>query len=205
MILDTAKTVFARQGYNAANVAELCAAARIGRGTLYVYFENKRAVLIALLEEVVDRIVAVLGRRTALTGMSLNVEKADVRSIVAFCERRTREILQAVFVDEATLRIVLREARGLDGVVDKVIAKIDRGMLTALESDIEEAQRLGILKPGDATLLARYSLGGIEKVILLALLGDEPIDLEKVVRQTVGLQLFGLLSDTITQRGGRTS
>ena len=57
-----AKRVFARRGYHAANVADICAAAAIARGTLYQYFENKRAVLLAVMEDVETRIRARRGR-----------------------------------------------------------------------------------------------------------------------------------------------
>src|SRR5688572_13620189 len=62
-ILDVAKSVFARRGYHEANVADICEAARIGRGTLYQYFDNKRAVMLALMEEIEERIARVLDER----------------------------------------------------------------------------------------------------------------------------------------------
>ncbi len=201
-ILAAAKTVFVKRGYHRANLAHVCAAARIARGTLYVYFENKRALLLQLLEEVAERIEDVLARRPRVEDLQLDPTRLTERAIIGFCEHRLREILQTIFVDEPTLRLVLREARGLDLVVDRVIARIDEGVLTALENDLAQAQRLGILRPGDPRLLARYSLGGIEKIILMGLARDEPLDLDEVVRQTVRLQLFGLLSDNLEMRGG---
>ena len=47
-ILDVAKRDFVRRGYHVANVADICKEAQIGRGTLYQYFGNKRAVMLAL-------------------------------------------------------------------------------------------------------------------------------------------------------------
>src|SRR5690349_12172910 len=52
--------VFAERGYHAANVSHICAAAGIGRGTLYLYFANKRAVLTAILRETLDRVRALM-------------------------------------------------------------------------------------------------------------------------------------------------
>src|SRR5262244_2793823 len=62
-ILDVAKGVFAGRGYHDANVADICKAARIGRGTLYLYFDNKRDVLLALMEDLAARIKRVLAER----------------------------------------------------------------------------------------------------------------------------------------------
>src|SRR3954447_18238183 len=62
-ILDVAKDVFSRRGYRLANVADICAAARIGRGTLYQYFANKQDVLLALMEDLATRVRQVLDQR----------------------------------------------------------------------------------------------------------------------------------------------
>src|SRR5688572_32500621 len=64
-ILDCAKRVFAKRGFHAANVSHICEAAGIGRGTLYLYFANKRAVLTAILRETLDRIRALMERQSA--------------------------------------------------------------------------------------------------------------------------------------------
>jgi hypothetical protein len=128
--------------------------------------------------------------------------------IVAFSRRRLREVLDVVFVDEATLRLIFRDARGLDGAVDRVIAEIDECLVAAMEEDTRAAQRAGLLRNGDPRLIARYSLGGIQFVILSALAADEPLDLDAVVDQLVDLELFGHLSDTVRKpaeevRGGK--
>src|SRR5258706_2042587 len=123
-ILDVAKSVFARRGYHVANVADICKAARIGRGTLYQYFENKRAVMLALMEEIETRVAAALDDRPRLARLP-GMAETPVLMIADFCRRRLRALLDAVFVDQPTLRLVLREARGLDGGIDRAIAAID--------------------------------------------------------------------------------
>src|SRR5207344_731174 len=59
-ILACAKRVFAERGFHAANVSHICAAAGIGRGTLYQYFANKRSVLTAILRETLERVRALM-------------------------------------------------------------------------------------------------------------------------------------------------
>src|ERR1044072_2472911 len=62
-ILGHAKRVFAERGFHAANVSHICEAAGIGRGTLYQYFPNKRAVLTAILRETLDRAKALMQKQ----------------------------------------------------------------------------------------------------------------------------------------------
>ena len=56
-ILDCALAVFAHKGLHETSIADICVRARIGRGTLYQYFTDKRAVLAALIERIVGRII----------------------------------------------------------------------------------------------------------------------------------------------------
>jgi AcrR family transcriptional regulator len=195
-ILDVAKRVFVRRGYHVANVADICKEARIGRGTLYQYFDNKRAVMLALMEDLAARVGRVLDERQAL-GPVPGASKAPIEMIVSFCKRRLREVLDAVFVDETTLRLILRDARGLDGAVDQVIATIDQLVLRAMERDIKIAQELRLIRRGNPRLIARYLLGGVEKMVLTALANDEPVDLGVIVDMAVDIELFGILHEEV--------
>jgi len=50
-ILDGARAVFLAQGYDAASMGEIARAAGVSKGTLYVYFDSKEALFIAIVEE----------------------------------------------------------------------------------------------------------------------------------------------------------
>jgi AcrR family transcriptional regulator len=108
-ILEVAKRIFATRGFHSANIADICAAARIARGTLYQYFENKRAVFLAVLEDIAERVEGILRDRTPVAEIP-GVSEAPLAMVVAFAKDRLRELLDVVFEDEETLRLLLREA-----------------------------------------------------------------------------------------------
>jgi len=192
-ILDVAKDLFARRGYRVANVADICEAARIGRGTLYQYFDNKQAVLLALMEDLATRVRRILEERPKVAAIP-DAAQAPPAMIAAFCQRRLRDVLDAVFIDESTLRLVLREARGLDGAVDQVIAMIDDLVIAAMVEDMRAAQKAGVVRKGDPEMIVRFLLGGIEKLVLSALVLDAPVDLDAICQTAVELELFGILN-----------
>jgi len=65
-ILDAAAKVFARDGYDKANVAEICRNAGISMGALYKYFTNKEAILLAVMDHGIHLMVDELfGRYTS--------------------------------------------------------------------------------------------------------------------------------------------
>jgi AcrR family transcriptional regulator len=196
-ILDVAKQVFATRGYHEANVEHICKAARIGRGTLYQYFDNKRDVLLAVVNRMCERVERVVQERPKVAGMP-GLARAPREMIVAFSKQRLRALLAAVFEDEATLRLLLRDARGADGMVDEILARIDALVLGACEGDMRAARAAGLLRDVDPRVAALHVLGGVEKVVLAALAADDPVDLDAIVGALVDLQLFGLLNPEVS-------
>ena len=136
------------------------------------------------------------GRITPDRGLG-HARKTDVANVIRFCENRLGELLGAVFVDEPSLRVIVREARGAGGVIEETIARIDDIILGALERDLRVALEAKLLRPINPRIAARFILGGIEKVLLLALAKDEPLNIPGIIRETVQLELFGLLSDEV--------
>ena len=49
-LVDVAIKIFAKKGYSAASVNDIAKAARVARGTFYLYFKDKADVLAAVLE-----------------------------------------------------------------------------------------------------------------------------------------------------------
>jgi AcrR family transcriptional regulator len=55
-LLDAARTLLAERGYHDLSVDDICAAARLSKGSFYGYFESKQAMLLALLDEEMGRL-----------------------------------------------------------------------------------------------------------------------------------------------------
>ncbi len=53
-ILNAAATVFSKDGYHQAKVEDIARTAGIGKGTIYLYFENKRHLFHCMMKEVFD-------------------------------------------------------------------------------------------------------------------------------------------------------
>ena len=196
-ILDCAKRVFAERGFHAANVSHICEAAGIGRGTLYQYFANKRSVLEAILRETLDRVKALMERQSARTVKFPRPENVTRAQAIEFEARALRELLEVVFADEHTLRILLREAVGLDVDVEKILGEIDAALVAIVERDIVAAMRAGFLREMDPHAVAIMIVGGTEKLALAALRSEAPVDLDRLAREATTLHAIGTLSDRV--------
>ena len=68
-IVDTSAAVFARRGYHATGIMELCAANDLGKGALYHYIGSKEELLAAIHDRVMDEVL-LGGERVAEAGGS---------------------------------------------------------------------------------------------------------------------------------------
>ncbi len=133
-ILDAAKRVFAKRGYHDTNISHICEGLGIARGTLYQYFQSKRDVFAAIVEETLERVRAAVAAEPPIAippGYRPTRDQA-LRYAAASLER----ILRAVFADEASLRILVREAVGLDVQVDAVLRSIDDLVIDRCAADL---------------------------------------------------------------------
>jgi len=196
-ILACAKRVFAERGFHSANISHICEAAGIGRGTLYQYFTNKRAVLTAILRETLGRVRALMESQAASSQALIPPEKLTRSQAIAFSAHQLRELLEVVFADEDTLRILLREAVGLDVDVESILREIDDVAITLVEREIIRGCEAGLLRELDARAVATLVVGGVEKLALAALRSDAPVDLYKLAHEAAALHAIGTLSDRI--------
>ncbi len=86
-ILDVAKELFMKQGYNKTNTNEIVKAVGIARGTLYYHFKTKEDIMNAIIERQSDEIIA----------KATNI--AEDKSLSVF-ERIIKVIMSLKIVDE---------------------------------------------------------------------------------------------------------
>jgi len=180
-LLRAARDVFASKGYHDAKVEDVCAAADVAKGTYYLYFKDKRAVL----EELVD------GLFTRLGGAILRVDAdRDVRPQI---EHNIRAIV-AVFLDDPALtRILLSYAAGLDPAFVKKIGSFYEVVRTLMRDALVEGQRLGVVADGDADFYATITLGVMKELLHEASSGTRPRSREDIVRDLFSVLEHGYL------------
>jgi len=194
-ILDGARRVFASRGYHETNISHICDDLGIARGTLYQYFDSKKAVFAAIVEDLLERVRAAVRAEAPPelpSGMTFTREQ-----VVAYATASLRRVLAAVFEDETSLRILVREAVGLDVEIDAILRAIDDITVDRFASDIVLGQKAGVLRDVDPRAAALFIIGGIQKLALDALAQKRTIDLDTLAREAAELQMTGLLSKKV--------
>lgn len=170
-LLHAARDVFASKGYHDAKVEDICAAAKVAKGTYYLYFKDKRAVL----EELVDGLFQRLGAAI----LRVDVQ-GDVRVQI---EHNIRAIVNVFLNDPALTKLLLSFAAGLDPAFMQKISSFYESARRLLSSALKEGQRLGIVAPGDADFYATVTLGMLKELLFEASTGASNRQREDLVRE----------------------
>lgn len=185
-ILDTALKVFARSGYHQTRISDIIEAAGIARGTFYLYFESKSAIFLELLDELVVEL------RKHIVGVEQGPGAAPVE--VQLTTTVTR-ILETVESKRTLTTILMREAVGLDEVVDKKLQEFYGNLHGYIVLALVEGQNMGIVRALDTDIVASCILGTVKHVMerYATLDPGAAVDVERVGGALLDFNLRGVL------------
>lgn len=180
-LLRAARDVFAEKGYHDAKIDDIVSAAKVAKGTFYLYFRDKRSVFSELVDGLLARLVTTI----------VTVDTAG--DVGAQVQHNIRAIVAVLLDDPALTRLLLSYAGGVDpAFVTRVRMFYDKVKLL-LQSSLEEGQRLGIVAPGDARLYATFTIGALKEILLEASAKEPSRGRENIVQSLYGLLETGYL------------
>ena len=106
-LLRAAERVFGDKGFEDTSIAEICRTAGCALGSFYVYFTDKRAAFVELVDSLGARLRFTLTRAVVGQKDRLAIERAGLRAFFQFLakhKRLYRIIRQAEFVDHDSYR-----------------------------------------------------------------------------------------------------
>ena len=79
-IVDTSAHVFAKRGYHATGIVELCEVNGLGKGAFYHYIGSKEELLAAIHDRVMDEVLQGADRVAAAGGSPTDPESCQLRN-----------------------------------------------------------------------------------------------------------------------------
>src|SRR5437763_1600032 len=147
-IIDTSASVFARQGYHATGITELCDANDLGKGALYHYIGSKEELLAAIHDRVMDEVMAG-AERVAEAGGSPSVQLAMLGE----------ELLDVIHRYPDHVWVFLHEFPALTGERADRFRVRRRAYETRVETILRAGIKSGEFRDVDARLTALAWLG----------------------------------------------
>src|SRR5687767_1610496 len=150
-LIDAAQRVFGEKGYHAATVDDITRAANVGKGTFYLYFQEKREIYYEVIRGFFQLIQDIAG--------SVGDTAREGLDFLAEAERAAQKLLR-VFLDNRELaRLAYRESMGLDPELERLVRGFYRELAEACAANIRLGMELGIIRPVEP-LLGAYALIG---------------------------------------------
>ncbi len=155
-ILDAAVKVFARNGYHNAKIASIAEEAGVATGSVYLYFRNKEALILAIFDRIWKNLTQGIGTTARRTDLSPE-QKLDHVIDLMFDLFILNPSLAAVFVNEQHHLI-----QGRKGTVSKQFDQF----LDLAEGIIREGVRKKRFNPQiDLKLFRHFIVGGIRSLL----------------------------------------
>jgi AcrR family transcriptional regulator len=188
MIAETAKSLFASNGFHGTTMEDISKACGIAHRTLYLHFRSKQEIFHVLMLQVLDRIQDLM---EPIKPDDPRISTSVRDEFFNFIKEKNLQIFRAVNDDRDLFRIILREAPGLSSEIDAILARINDVMLRQIATELTIGQRLGILGQVGVKFAAQMALGTMLVVIVAHLLEGVPPDLESLAQRVTEVQHFG--------------
>ena len=164
-ILDAATNIFASKGFARATIRDVAKQAGIADGTIYNYFANKEALMLALFN-----------RLNATDQRTSDFERAQTVDVATFMRDYLRQRLETVSADGLQLfQVVLAEVLANPALREQYFSTIMLPTLALSEHYFGKLVADGAIQHGDAQLTPRMLAATTLGLLVLRLLGDQTL------------------------------
>jgi TetR/AcrR family transcriptional regulator, cholesterol catabolism regulator len=190
-IIDTSAPVFARHGYHATGIMELCAANELGKGALYYYIGSKEELLAAIHDRVMDEVM-IGADRVAEAGGSPSEQLAMLGD----------ELLDVIHRYPDHVWVFLHEFPALTGERAERFRGRRRDYERRVEAVLQSGVDSGEFRTIDPKLTARAWLG-MHNYTYLWLKASGPLTARDVAKPFADIFILGIANGTPAKTGRR--
>ena len=171
-LVQSARKVFARDGFVHARIADISEGAEVSHGTFYTYFESKLAVLLEIFRKVAEEV------EQAVSPAPEDVPGDTLGNL----ERSTRRYVRA-YRRNAAMYVLMEQLVGVEPAVSKIRRRGRRNHIKRVEERIRQQQKRGQADPDiDAKTAASALASMLSNYCYWAAVLGETADEDTVVR-----------------------
>ncbi len=181
-ILQAALTCFVQAGYHKTSVDDIASQAGLSKGSIYTHFESKQALLLALLNQMIQV--------TGLPGILGAETTTDQEKFTAALDGVIGYVQSGDFQDYAALLMVAwREAQS-DPEIRQTVAGLYTGMRSGFSQLIQQGIETGQIKPINAQSFASILIAIFDGLMIQALVDEQAIDWQAVAQTIRGMWIY---------------
>jgi AcrR family transcriptional regulator len=181
-IMRVAASEFARLGFDQANINVIAEQAGIGKGTIYLYFENKRELFLAMLRSIAQLHLATIRAALATDG---TVQQRVARLFRAFAQLAEEE--------SDSFNVYMSALYGVNRAFQAEATKLLRDYVAVIALMLEQSQARGELRCPNVEATALMVLSLTESYVLSAkVLGQSEQEITRQAGPIAQLILQGI-------------
>ncbi|MBN2160995.1 MAG: TetR/AcrR family transcriptional regulator [Spirochaetes bacterium] len=162
-IVNTAKQMFIEKGFQSTHIGQVCEKLDIARGTVYQYFRNKKEILYAILDVVIENIEDIFDQDDFNEFFSSNPNH-DV--ILEFINKRLMSCIKVLLGEPIVIKLIYKEIAGVDEDVNEHVSKSIAAIVKVVAHEVEELMNRGVYKSNlDVNVTAIMIVGGVMLVV----------------------------------------
>jgi len=165
--------LFAERGYHDTSISHIIESASVARGTFYQYFKSKREICEDLLDQLFEEVSSSVSPIPIGTPEASPARCAPTSSR---CAARCRSTCPWG-------RVLLEQAVGLDDAGRKQLREFYLRVLDRIERAVRVGQKLGIVRPGDPSLIAVCLLAMVKESLYQQIIGTRSCKVTQVVNE----------------------
>jgi AcrR family transcriptional regulator len=156
-IIQEAASEFARLGFDQANINTIAELAGIGKGTIYLYFENKRELFLAMLRYIAQDHIASIRAALAAEG-----------TLQQRLERLFRAFAQLAEQENDSFNVYMSALYGVNRAFQEEATRLLRDYIAVIALMLEESRARGEIRCQNVEATALMVLSLTESYILSA-------------------------------------
>ena len=181
-IIREAASEFARLGFDQANINVIAEQAGIGKGTIYLYFENKRDLFLAMLRHIAQTQLA-----------SIRAALATEGSIQQRLERLFRAFARLAEEDSDSFNVYMSALYGVNRAFQAEATKLLRDYVAVIALMLEQSRARGEIRIKHVEAAALMVLSLTESYVLSArVLGQSEQEITRQAETVAQLILQGI-------------
>ncbi len=190
LILCCAKTLFSTYGFYRTQISDITKKAKIARGTVYQYFNNKEDIFITLLENAYQQWEIAISKAVSETNL-------NTITPVDFLKRRIRTTVAFLVADPDICNIAMTMGFGLPSRLESVTRRIEKKIVIIAINDFKLALHSGHAREDLNTRHVAEMLAGaifycVYSSLLRAEKKPEQVDVEALTDEIVALFAPGI-------------
>lgn len=181
-IIQIAAREFARLGFDQANINTIAELAGIGKGTIYLYFENKRELFLSMLRAIAQAQLA-----------AIRIALAPEGTIQQRLERLFRAFVDLAIADDDSFNVYMSALYGVNRAFKDEATRLLQDYIAVITLLLEQSRLRGEIQCADIDTTALMVISLTESYVLSArVLKHTPQQIMKQAPQIARLILHGI-------------